>query len=82
MVRFSAFMVPPPVVIMPPELSLLVVMVESEMLTVVPSEDELLVVAEPPYENTPLAPVALVVMFAFLIVRLAPFLAIIAELVP
>ena len=36
-VRFSAFVVPPPVVWMPPELSAVVVMVESEMLTVVPA---------------------------------------------
>ena len=36
-VRFSAFVVPPPVVWMPPELSTVVVMVESEMLTVVPA---------------------------------------------
>ena len=48
MVRFSAFIMPPPVVMIPPELSLLVVMVESEMLTVVPSLEELSVVAEPP----------------------------------
>ena len=32
----SAFIVPPPVVWMPPELSAVVVMVESEILTVVP----------------------------------------------
>ena len=48
MVRLVAFIVPPPVVMIPPELSLVVSMVESEMLTVVPSELLLLVVAEPP----------------------------------
>ena len=47
-VRFSAFIVPPPVVMMPPELSFFVVMVELEMFNVVPSDEELLVVAEPP----------------------------------
>ncbi len=36
MVRLVAFMVPPPVVIMPPEHPFEVVMVESEMFTVVP----------------------------------------------
>lgn len=41
-------MVPPPVVMMPPELSLLVVIVELEIFIIVPLEDELLVVAEPP----------------------------------
>lgn len=47
-VRFLAFMMPPPVVMMPPELSFSVSMVESEMLIVVPSEVLLFVVAEPP----------------------------------
>ena len=35
-VRFSAFVVPPPVVCIPPELSFVVVIVESEIFTVVP----------------------------------------------
>ena len=47
-VRLDAFMIPPPVVMMPPELSLAVSMVESEILIVVPLELLLLVVAEPP----------------------------------
>ena len=48
MVRFFAFIMPPPVVMIPPELSLAVSMVELEMFTVVPSELLLSVVAEPP----------------------------------
>ena len=43
--RFVAFIVPPPVVMSPPEQSPEVVMVESLMFTVVPS----------PYENTAFA---------------------------
>ena len=42
---------PPPVVMMPPELSALVVILEFLMVTVVPSLEEFSVVADPPQQN-------------------------------
>ena len=71
-VRFSAFMVPPPVVMSPPEQFPLVSITESAMLTTVPS----------PYENTALACVPFVSISESFIVSVPFSVAKIAEFSP
>ena len=71
-VKLDAFVVPPPVVWIPPELSAVVVITESEILTTVPV----------PYENTPLPHWAELLIVAPVIVTLAPFVASKAALIP
>ena len=71
-VRFVAFIVPPPVVMRPPEQLFFVYMYESEILTTVPS----------PYENTPFACVPSVSTVISLNVNVAPLVAKTAEFSP